>query len=262
MKSERRHELQTNALADWLGTEIERVRPYQTTLLGVVLLLALLAVAGAYWKYHSAVQSAEAWQGMLGGNPNVLFGLMEQHSGEPVGTMAALVAGDFLFSQGVQQRFTNRAAANESLSKASDCYKRVLAADASPMAKERATFGVARVLETMNKLPEAEQAYKAVTEQWPHGEFAAWASRRLADLEKPATKVFYDQFARFDPKPSPVGGDMPGKSSLSKPDALQEPAEEPLFKPGERFKLEDEKESKDAAAPAKPPAASPPAAKK
>ena len=31
MKSERRHELHTNALADWLAGIIERIRPYQTT---------------------------------------------------------------------------------------------------------------------------------------------------------------------------------------------------------------------------------------
>ena len=256
MKSERRHELQTNALADWLGTTIERVRPYETTLLGVALLAAMLAVAGAWWRYHSAAQAAEAWQGMLAGNPNVLFNLMEQHSGTPVGSLAGLVAGDYSYVQGVQQRFTNRAASNDALAKAADCYQRVLAADTSPMAQERATFGLARVLETLNKLPEAEQGYKSVKERWPHGEFAAWASRRLADLEKPATKEFYDEFARFDPKPSPAGGDMPGKSSLSKPDAPQEPAEEPLFRPGERFKLEgDEKESKDATTPAKSSAA-------
>ena len=139
---------------------------------------------------------------MLAGNPNVLFSLMEQHGSEPVGIQAALVAGDYLFSQAVQLRFTNRAAANESLARASDCYKRVLAVDASPMAKERANFGLARVLEADNKLAEAADGYKTVTEQWPHGEFAVWASRRLADLEKPATKEFYDQFARFDPKPS------------------------------------------------------------
>ena len=42
MKSERRHELQTNALADWIGEAIERIRPYQTTLLGVALLVMLL----------------------------------------------------------------------------------------------------------------------------------------------------------------------------------------------------------------------------
>ena len=106
----------------------------------------------------------------------------------------------------------------------------------------------------MNKLSEAEQGYKTVKERWPHGEYAEWASRRLADLQKPATKEFYDEFARFDPKPvSTSAGDMFGKSPFSKSDALQEPADEPRFKPGERFKLEgDEKESSDSAAPAKP----------
>ena len=56
MRSERRHELQTNALADWLGTVIERVQPYQTSLLGVVLLAAMLAVGGAWWRYHAAAR--------------------------------------------------------------------------------------------------------------------------------------------------------------------------------------------------------------
>ena len=59
MKSERRHELTTNALADWLAGIIERIRPYQTTLLGVVLLAVLLiAVADAVVRTASPEQTA------------------------------------------------------------------------------------------------------------------------------------------------------------------------------------------------------------
>jgi hypothetical protein len=51
----------------------------------------------------------------------------------------------------------------------------------------------------------------------------------LADLQKPATKEFYDEFARFDPKPAYTGeGGLPTRSSLSQPDSLVEPEPAPV----------------------------------
>lgn len=61
MKTERRHELQTNVLADWLGRQIEAIRPYTNIIIGVA--VVLLVVIGVYsiWSAWSRSAAAQAW---------------------------------------------------------------------------------------------------------------------------------------------------------------------------------------------------------
>ena len=50
MKSQRRHELEQNELAQWLGGLIAKLKPYQNFLLGVLLVLLVGTVAYAIWS--------------------------------------------------------------------------------------------------------------------------------------------------------------------------------------------------------------------
>jgi predicted negative regulator of RcsB-dependent stress response len=258
MKSERRHELQTNALADWLGETIDRIRPYQTSLLGVVLLVVLLILGGTFWIQHSSGQTTEAWgkisTALNTGNAAELDDVIDHYPKTQAANMAAVLAGDMRLFAGTQQRFANLATANDDLSKAIEYYQGVTDDSKSSMLVERATFGWARALETQGKLDDAEKKYHEVTKRWPRGTYAQAAVQRLEDLQKPAIKSFYDQFAHFDPKPSYTSEPaMPSKSGLSKPDSLNEPGEGPVFKHEPLIKLDgDEKGSKDKGTDAKP----------
>ena len=57
MKSEHRHELQTNELANRLGTGIEKVQPYSQVVLAGVIVLAVAAVG---WGIYSSVTRKNA----------------------------------------------------------------------------------------------------------------------------------------------------------------------------------------------------------
>ncbi len=61
MKSERRHELQHNDLAEWAVRTYEGVLPYRLSILGVILLLVVGVVAWEIWHGHSESQAVEAW---------------------------------------------------------------------------------------------------------------------------------------------------------------------------------------------------------
>jgi tetratricopeptide (TPR) repeat protein len=243
MKSERRHELQTNLLADWLGDMIEKSRPYQTSILGVFLLAVLAIAGGLYWSSHSRAQAAEAWQKLASINTQSLDEVGDQYKNTPIGNMAAVVAGDVYLLNATQERFSSRATANQKLTAAIDKYELVLKTPADPMLLERASYGIARAYETQGKLDEAVNAYQNVVKEWPNGTYADAAARRLADLQRPETKEFYDEFARFDPKPAYANEPgMPSKSSLSKPDSLAEPGEGPVFKHEPLLNLGDDKD--------------------
>ncbi|MGO8688924.1 MAG: tetratricopeptide repeat protein [Thermoguttaceae bacterium] len=236
MKSERRHELTTNVLADWLAGIAERIRPYQTTLLGILLLAILLGTVLVLLINRYVGETAKSWEAVYSGNPGSLSNLAEKEPTTPVGAAAGLLSGDACLREATQQRFVNQAAANQKLSSAVEFYQRVMEKAPTPLAREQAAFGLARTLETQGKVEDAIKAYEALKSQWPDGAYADYAAKRVADLKTTATQEFYDKFAHFLPKPSAADeGGMPSRAGLSR-DALPEAPEEPSVKGPTPFK--------------------------
>ena len=105
MRSERRHELQHNELADWLFKAGQWIKPYQNTIFAAV--VALVVVIGGYtlWSRNAATKAAEAWtdlaNGMQSPNPDdALTRVLEDNFNTNVGYMAAVLLGDERLSHG------------------------------------------------------------------------------------------------------------------------------------------------------------------
>ena len=63
---------------------------------------------------------------------------------------------------------------------AMDRYQKTLDEMSSPIARQRAMFGKARLLESVGKLPEATAAYQDLNKEYPKGIYTAVAEGRLA----------------------------------------------------------------------------------
>src|SRR4051812_2252269 len=61
MKTARRHELQHNQLADWLGEKIEEVAPYSRAILAGVIAIAALVAVLVIMNRRSHSQEEAAW---------------------------------------------------------------------------------------------------------------------------------------------------------------------------------------------------------
>ena len=61
MKSERRHELQHNELADWLAKSAEAIKPYQNMIFAAVVVVLVGVVGYTVWSRMSAAQTTQAW---------------------------------------------------------------------------------------------------------------------------------------------------------------------------------------------------------
>jgi hypothetical protein len=236
MKSERRHELQHNALLEWLVETGQTVRPYGNAIMMAVAVVVILFAVWLWWSGQSAVDRDTAWgtlfAAQLSGDPSKVSDVADKYPGSPAGQWAAIAAGDMYLSNGCDQLFQNKATATDELNKAVESFKKVQNSD-NPLVCERATYGLARTYEALSGTRQAEldkaiEAYKKIVEG--KGVFANAAQQRLDDLDRSATKQFYDQFAKYDPKPAFTDeAGKPGDTLHFDPNALPQP--EPLPKP-------------------------------
>jgi len=224
MKTERRHELQTNVLANSLGHWVERIKPYGGAFLAGGIALVIAVLAWGYVSTQSSRREADGWNEYLEAlntqNTQLLNEVAENYSGTMVAQWARLTAADLQLNNGTNQILQNRATAREELQDAAENFSALLLDSSQATILERATFGLARAHEALGELEKAREEYQTVAEKWPQGPFTATAKARAADLERQGTKQFYDWLARYEP-PAPLSKE-PGKPG-ARPDFLQEP---------------------------------------
>jgi hypothetical protein len=247
MKSERRHELQHNELAAWLFKSVETIKPYQNLLWAGVVVVLLAVLGYTWWSRQSAEQATNAWDEfntvLESGNMTKLAAVIEDYPNTAVAETAAVVLADCHLGEGCARLFVNKTIANDELGKAIRLYETVREQSRTRSVLERAAFGLARAKEAKGELGPAEQLYAEVAAKWPDGAYSAAASGRLADLKRPATKIMYDQFAHFDPKPafSNAPGERPDFDMKSLPN------DAPVYTPGafSGLKLEEKDGSEE-----------------
>lgn len=193
MKTKRRHELETNQLADWLGAMMERLRPRANLILtgAVILLIALLAAS--FLMRRSRSRSQAAWTALAtAATPTELAAVSDDYPGTPAGNWAMLRSADVEFAMGMQQLLRNREQALVSLRAAERSYERLAAGSPeSPLVDERASMGLAKTLEALGEVERAKEAYQAVLDRFPNGLFATEAGKRIEDLKDPKIAEFY-----------------------------------------------------------------------
>lgn len=224
MKTERRHELETNDLADWLGHSIERTRPYFSAITAGVVAVVVIVGAVAVLRYRSQVRQAEGWdryQGaMLSGDSAALEGVATEFSGTPVGVWARLQIADTHLINGTSALFSDREQARSELLKAVDAFKAARDETRTPLLAQRAWFGLARAHESLDELDRAREAYQAIIDRWPESALAEASKSRLDDIERDSTKRFYDWFAQQSPSPITSGGPGDADGPLFDPRGL------------------------------------------
>lgn len=209
MKTARRHELHTNELADWLGKELVRLRPYGRAIAATALLILLSIVLLVFYSNRGRQLEEQAWVEYFAaldeltarGNTDRLRDVSEQFARSPAGLWARLTLADAQLAEGVENMFRDRQTALTQLQSAIKDYQYVREHAKDPLLIERATFGLAHAYESQADLDRARKTYEEVVSRWPQGLFASAASRRLEDLDRPPTRKFYDWFKRQTPTP-------------------------------------------------------------
>lgn len=248
MKSERRHELQHNALADTIGDWTVKLKPFARMIAGAVVLLFVLGIAVAWVTGQSERKVAEGWDeyydAVNSADRTRLTEIAEKFAGTSVAPWARIVAADIALNEGTGQLFSNKTQGRELLRQAVDNYQTVFAEGFDETLKQRALFGLGRAHESLAGLEDLEKArsdYKKLAEGWPAGVYSAAAKGRLADLERSSTKQFYDWFAKYEPpKASSPSGKRPEfiEESLDKTDVELPSALDDLKVDGPKIKTD------------------------
>jgi len=240
MKSERRHELEHNVLADWLAETMERIKPYQNAILGGLILVVALLVAVSVWRNMAHRQAAVAWeeyfQALQTSQPGELEDVADRHAGTAVAHWAAAAAGDLRLAEGCNLLFTDKPSALHELRRAVDLYLPVVEDSEEAIVVERVTFGLGRAYEAQMDFEKATSRYKEVVERWPEGPFGEIAEERLVALEQRSVRELADKFAKWEPKPAVT--DVPDFPASQPQFDLDSLPDGPVFTPKTDFGLE------------------------
>ena len=245
MKTERRHELQTNELAIWLTSWLEAIKPYSKVLLGALVLLAAVWFAVTYVRSRGRETESRAWTSLFqaygtGAATDVaeqMADVAKSYPGTPAGLWALQTAADVHLAEGTQQLFRDREQAKQDLQQAQEAYDTISQQATDPMLKQRALFGAAQALECLGDFGQAEKKYRELSESVPDSAVGQLAGQRLLSLQQPATRDWYRWFAEQKPVARPLSDPslfnelpkLPETTNLSlpKPGELMLPTGEP-----------------------------------
>lgn len=228
MQSDRRHELETNVLADTVARVADRFRPYLGT---IGLAATVLVVALAAWSLVDSRRTAareESWEACIAalsnGQAAAIDAVAVRYPGTPAAQWARLVLADGLLDQGSQALFTDRAMAEQRLQAAVATYAGLLAENPIDFITERATFGLAKARENLGSLDEAVRGYEALVREHPGSAVRPFAEERIAALGRQSTRQWYDWFSQQKPAPPAKADGAAVTTPAAGSDAAERPA--------------------------------------
>lgn len=216
MKSERRHELQQNELAQQVGKLTEEVRPYTNLIIGTAV---VVVVGSLVWAYISGTRQAEremAWSqfqdAILTEDADELLAVAKQNQGTKAGYWALQTAADIKANEGAALVFTEKELAQENLIAARDHYEKVTQATVDDeLLSQRAWLGLGKAEESLygvtgdaSHQEAAQKAYEKITTTWPESGVAEVAQSRIDFLAMNDSQQFYNWLAEYKPTPPPM----------------------------------------------------------
>jgi len=208
MKTERRHELQHNELADWVSQSMEILQNYwQLILAGIIGVIALVWLVS--YMLTPAPRGGKEWRDYLTamsdaskdkpGEALEPFGNKNRTS--TAGQWALQLVADRHLAEGMQQQFIDRDKSKKAFIEAAETYNKVSQDAKDPFLLTRSNYGAAQAYEGAGNLAKAIEYYKLVVTHDKERTLGKEAKRRLTLLEKKETAEWYDWFFKHRLQP-------------------------------------------------------------
>jgi tetratricopeptide (TPR) repeat protein len=236
MKTEKRHQLQTNELALRLAKYLESLRGKGNLIVGIAI-VALIAIglisylsnkkdrdrSFAWSEYYTALQS---------GNRDSLLSVSEAFPDSIAGQWALNGEGLMHLNEGTRLAFSDKARSRERFEKALAAFQTLADQTDDPMLKPRALFGAAQAKEALGRIDEAIADYRQISKAYADNVVGKSAADQAERLSRPAVRDWFTWFAKHEPQTSPLSA--PG--ILDDLGNLPQDADVALPAPGELFK--------------------------
>ena len=230
MKSQHRHDLETNELAKRLNTLIEQIRPYSTPVLSVVIAVLVVIIGWSWLSGSSDARQDEAWSmynvAVEGADPDLrlLRQAGQDYPGTAMQELADITWADGQVFQAGRFYISNRSVADEALNRAESTYLGLLQTSKSERILGRAHLGLGRIYELKNELDRARDEYSAVKDS-----FAALAEARAKQLDEKKVQEACQWLATAKPPhvAPPSGSGTPGARPDFSASDLTLPGESP-----------------------------------
>ncbi len=217
MKSERRHELEKNILADRLESGIQSVQGYLAPVLGGIVILVIGFIGWGIYRTSAKTTESAAWTeyyfNLLGGSADSFLDVAEDYPTSSASAWSRLTAGNSYLNDGITTLYRNRASGEELIEQAIEAFEEVGEKIEHPELRVKALFGLGQAHESLGELDEATGYYQQVVRIATREKLVSAANERLVFLASDSGKDFYDWFTKLDPKPdAPV--ELPSNLSL------------------------------------------------
>ena len=192
MKSERRHDLETNQLALQVQDVLDRAKPYASQIALVVVGIIALAYIGSMWGSANSSTEQSAWDeftlASYSTDPELnsmkILAENDEYAGTSVPEWAFVAWCDRQILLASQSYLTDRATTTKRLDQVLPIYQALDQDSDNSQIQDRARFGVAQVLEMQGKVDEARTAYARVK-----GDLSALAADRAEQLKSPEVQA-------------------------------------------------------------------------
>ncbi len=221
MKSDRRHELEKNILADRLGGGIQAARPVLPIVFGT---LAIAVVGLIGWGVYSASVSnkaAIAWTeyyfNLTSTDADAFVDVAETFPNSKAALWAQQTAGSSFLERGIEALYRNRAEGEKLLNQAIEAFDLASTSSEAELAN-KAHYGLGQAHEALGQLNEATEHFEKVVDSSTYQAMIDSAKQRLAFISSEEGNSFYAWFNKLDPKPN---------APIELPDSLSMPPTTP-----------------------------------
>jgi len=189
-------------LAQWLGEQIEQIRPYSTWIVVGVIVVVAGFVTTMLIRNWSAAAKVKGWtpyhQAVAQNDMEKLTKVATDFADAPAGEIAALMAANRELNEGSMKVYQDHEEAQLKLNKAVEQFTPLSESGKDPDIKSRATFGLATAYSCLGDLENAKTNYDKVAEEWPDSALAKLAVERSQRLSRPEVGEFVAWFHEQD----------------------------------------------------------------
>lgn len=204
MKSERRHELERNELADRLGSGIQTVQPMLPIVLGAIAILIVGSIGWGLYSSNAQKQEGNAWTeyyfNLTGADADTFLDVADAFPKSAAAGWARQTAGDSYLERGIEAIYRNRSEGEDLIEQAIAAFEEVENSPNDEL-RSKALFGLANAHETLGHVEEATKYYQQFIGTDSPPKLLSTANERLAFLNSEEGKEFYAWFGTLDPKP-------------------------------------------------------------